>query len=173
MYKNAVVLILTLTALVGCQTTHLDVQYAGVEDKKITASSTFKIDARSDIKADRLAMLTMGIEKTLLEKGYKKADDDNADLLVIYQVNVIQGEEVRAETIPVGTTIMTRPKLEPVFEAKILTNVLDHKSNEVLWKASSIKDLTQVNTKDFTQDRADQRMAELFEGFPSRQFSLY
>jgi uncharacterized protein DUF4136 len=173
MYKNAAILILSLTALVGCQTAHLDVQYAGVEDKKITAASTFKIDARSDIKADRLAMLTLGIEKALLEKGYKKADDDNADLVVIYQVNVIQGEEVRAETIPVGTTVMTRPKLEPVFEAKILTNVLKAESNEVLWKASSIKDLTQVKTGSFNQEKANQRMAELFEGFPSRQFSLY
>jgi hypothetical protein len=173
MYKNLFVLAFTLLALVGCQSAQLDVQYAGVDDSKITNASSFKIEARSDIKAETLEMITMGIEKTLMDKGYKKADNGKAELVVIYQINVIQGEEVRAETIPVGTTVMTRPKLEAVFEAKILTNVLSAESNEVLWKASSIRDLTQVKTGSFSQEKANQRMSELFEGFPSRQFSLY
>lgn len=172
MYKTIFALLLSLS-LFGCQIQPLDVHYAGVAASKITSATTFTVEAHSSINADVIRMLNKGIEKTLTGKGYQKAEGSSAQLLVIYQVKLIEDTEFRTEAAPEGRIVKTYQKLEPVFEAKLLTNVVDTKTKQVLWKASSIKDLTQVNTKEFSQDRADERMEELFTGFPSRSFSLY
>lgn len=157
------VLLVTVT-LSACQIAPLDVHAYSAAPSKLAQLSTFEIHARAENKGPYLALLSESATEMLMDKGYQQSEE--ADIVVIYQISVNESSELRVESTPVLNRVYNRPTLEAVYEATILVNAIERATGTVLWKASSMRDLTQVSTSKFSKDRADRAMSEIFDSFP-------
>ena len=165
--RLAALTLVTLSLLLtGCQTPPLDVQYRIDDNFDSKQHLTFSVHTKHESNPDYIEFISKGIEKVLIEKGYQPSN--KADIHIVYEIDIDQGTKVKTEAIPVRGQLYNRMTLEAVLEAKILVNAFEKRSGKVIWKASSSRDLTNVNTNRFDQDRANLRMAELFASFPAR-----
>jgi len=153
-----------LALLSACQMTPLDVSSNVVDREGLSAKPTFAIRAHTEKPGAYIDLLNSSIENMLIEKGYTSSD--KPDVVVVYQVSFVEGTELQIKSTPVWTTVYTKPELEAVYEASILINAIDAKSGRVLWKAASLRDLTQVDTQSYSAERADKAAASLFESYP-------
>ena len=154
--------------LSACQTPPLHV-YSTMNDKiDFSQFETFSVNSTSISDTSLLNVLTRNISSVLNEKGYQKKLPENADLAVVYHVDIDQGNKLKQSSIPVKGNIYMQTTLEAVYEAQILVNVVDTKTKMVLWKASSTRDLTSVNTSKIDEQKVHARMLELFDSFPSQ-----
>lgn len=153
--------------LSACQTPPLEVAAQSVNAHTLSHESTFKVQARSEREGPYLDLLTQSITEYLTAKGFKESE--SPDMLVAYQIRFKEDTEIVTEIIPVADLVYNRQQLEPVFEAHILINAIDTKTGDVLWKAASKRDLTQVSSKKYTKERADKAASELFESFPAHE----
>ena len=152
--------------MVACQIPPLDV-YSSVNNKvEFNNYRSFTVHATIKSSDQFLDLVTHNIETVLLEKGYQK--DAQADFVVLFQIDIDQVDQVVQEAIPVQGKLYMRAKLEAVFKAKILVNVIDTKTNVVVWKAASSRDLSGIDTSKIDNERVHQRMLELFDSFPSK-----
>jgi len=137
---------------------HIDFsQYETFSVNPTTVSDTVFIDA-----------VTRNMSTVLSEKGFQKEDEGKADLVVVYHIVIHQSEKLVQEGIPIKGNIYTRSSLEAVYEAQILVNAIDTKTKKVVWKASSSRDLTNINTSTVDEEKVYARMLELLASFPSR-----
>ena len=163
------VILFAVTSLLlsACQTPPLHV-YSTMNDKvDFSQFETFAVN--STLISDSLLLneLTRNISAVLSEKGYQKESTEKADLEVVYHLNIKEGDKLKQASIPVNGLVYTRPMLESVYEAQILVNVINTKSKMVIWKATSSRDLTNIDTSNIDEKKVHARMLELFESFPS------
>ena len=158
--------IICLAFVQACATPSLHVDYESKSDFNIENYKTFEIKSLVSPPHPYVELINEGITNTLTSKGLTPAK--SADLVVLYDVNVDKGSRLHDEEIPVNNMVYTKMTVEAVYDAKILVNVVDVKTNKVMWKATSTRDLTQVDPKKFNQEKANTRMSELFEDFPAR-----
>jgi len=166
-YPTHFVVFCTILLLGACGSSPLTVHSVVKDQPRLTELNSFSIHARTDIQGEQIDMLNSAMAQELTNKGYTVAED--AEMLVIYQLEVKEGEELVTESVNIRNRVLSRPRLEAVYEAAILINVFDSKTGDLLWKASSTRDLTQVNTVHYTQDRANKAASELFESFPEHE----
>jgi len=164
--KGFTLSVICLAFVQACATPSLHVDYESKSNFNIENYKTFEIKSLVSPPHPYVELINQGITNTLSNKGLKPAK--GADLVVLYDVNVDKGSRLHDEEIPVNNMVYTRMTVEAVFDAKILVNVVDVKTNKVMWKATSTRDLTQVDPKKFNQEKANTRMSEIFEDFPSR-----
>ena len=152
--------------LSACQVPPLDVYHSMNDKLDFSQYKTFSVNSTTISDTLFLDLLTRNISTVLSEKGYQ--ENQQADLVVVYHIDVDQGEKLKSASIPIQGNIYTQSTLEAVYEAQILVNVVDTKTKMVVWKASSSRDLTKVNTSSISEEKAYARMSELFESFPSK-----
>lgn len=150
--------------LSACQISPLEVTSQSVNPSVLSKESTFNVQANSERKGPYLDLLTQSINEYLTSKGYQPSE--TPDFLVAYQVRFKEDTEIVTEIIPIANQVYNRQQLEAVFEAHILINAIDTATKDVLWKAASKRDLTQVSSAKYTKERADKAVSELFETFP-------
>lgn len=164
---NAAILTITSFLLSACQTPPLDVSYSMDDKVDFSQFETFSINSTSTSNDALIGTLTRNIATVISEKGYRKVSKEDADLAVVYFVDIERDTKLKQSPIPIKGNIYMRATLETVNEAKILVNIFDTKTKAVLWKASSYRDLTNVDTSRIDEQKVYARMLELFESFPS------
>ena len=164
----------TIAFLSACQTPPLKVFHVQKESFDEGNYVSFKVSSHvgTTIKAEEL--LNNAIADVMIEKGY--VDGANPDFEIRYSIKTMQSQRLEINNVaPAASPRITGtqpaghpPHMEAVFEARILVNVIDSKTGDVIWKAASIRDLTQVDISKFDAIKAHDRMHEMFENFPSR-----
>ncbi len=168
--SRLLLLVIALSLLTACQSAPLDIHYYLSNEADFSQYQTFSVSPINSQNGRMIPKVTLGIERAMLAKGYSVAAEP--DLQVLYQVHVSESEKLKSEVIPVPGNVFNRTTLEAVYEAKLLVNIVDAKTSQMLWKASTIRDLTQVRRKNETQEQVDQRIAEVFASFPERYSSM-
>jgi len=151
--------------LLGCQTTPLDVYYAADEEVDLTHYDTFSVQSINDDSNINRA-ITQGIESELAKKGYQHSDQ--AELIFAFSLEINESETLKQTPISIKGNTFTRTSLEAVYEAKMLINAIDVSTKQVVWKASTSRDIRSVGTKSIDQNRINERMAELLYAYPAR-----
>ena len=168
-------LITTIAFLTACQTPPLEVVHVQKEGFNAGNYVSFKVShSHVDIATQAEELINTAIADVMLEKGY--VDGANPDFEIRYSLKTMQSQRLEIDSVaPTGPAWQGGaqqaghpPQMEAVFEARMLVNVIDTKTNEVIWKAASNRDLTQVDVSKFNADKAHDRMHEMFENFPSR-----
>ena len=116
------------------------------------------------------SLIEAGIIGAMADKGLSQATTGKGDLLIRYATRIERGQEMKLEQISTGKGVYTRSQMEPVNEGSLLINIIDTKADRIVWKASSISDITGVTIENVTQERVDEAMDEVFEGYPSSMF---
>jgi len=160
-------LLATIALLSACQTAPLNVVHVKKENFNEGNYVSFKVSHTSvDAKQEAKELITNAIAEIMIEKGY--VDGANPDFEIRYSIKTSQSTRLEVQS-PESMGIEGHPpQMEAVFEARMLVNVIDTKTNEVIWKAASSRDLSQVNIQKFDASKAHDRMHEMFENFPAR-----
>jgi len=160
-------MVLTLI-LSACQVPPLDVYHSMNDKVDFSQYKTFSVNSTTISDAAFLDVLTRKISLVLNDKGYRQETETKADLVVVYHIDIDQGNKLKQASIPIKGNIYTHSTLEAVYEAQILVNVVDTKTRMVIWKASSSRELASIDTSELDEDKVHQRMLELFESLPSQ-----
>lgn len=153
--------------LCSCATPSLDVYYDGGDLIDPSKHQMFSIQGGDESLA-HIPMINKGIVNALSSKGYRYVEN-GGDFVVLYRLNLEEGDKLVSTFIPINGYVYTQTQLEAVYEAKMLVNVMEAKNDgKLLWKASTMRDLTTVDTSVLDQDRINNSMSELFDSFPSR-----
>lgn len=163
--KKLIIAALGMILLAGCQTRPLEV-HAIFDEQEFGMYQTVKVQTLTDDQRPKIEEVTKAIERHLVGKGYTLSEE--AELVVLFDVTVEQGSELRLNDIPYKNNVVTRPTLEAVYEATLLVNAVDVARETVVWKALTTRDLREVNPKRVDAAKMDERMAEVFETFPAR-----
>ncbi len=91
-----------------------------------------------------------------------------ADIKVRFMAHVTHGQELRETNIPTPKGIYTRHNMVAVNEGSLLVNIIDSRTNKVIWKGSTIRDINNLDVSKLTQSRINERVSELIASFPSR-----
>ena len=158
-------LLLYAILLSGCATSD-QIKYFSVPDLTADSFASFAIENTSDRDGPIYGMLNNGIQKVFSDKGYEYSNGQEPDMLVRYMLLVERGTRLVEHVIPTGKGTLTQQTMEPVNEAKFLVNIVDKNSGKVVWKASTVKDITGVSTP--TQDELNARLADFFDNFPEK-----
>jgi len=167
MQKLSVLTVFALN-LIACSTPPLEVHSTTNPFSELSEYQTYGIESLNDPNLEIIPIIDSAIANELNAKGYTQVDASTADLIIKYKIKVTQDEQLRTEAIPVGGTVYSRTTTESVNEASMLVNAIDPKTNEVVWKATTIRDLHTVNEKIPFEERAKVGMGEIFENFPSK-----
>ncbi len=160
-------LLSTIALLSACQTAPLNVVHVQKENFSEGQYASFKVaHTHVDIATKAEELINNAIAEVMVEKGY--VDGANPDFEIRYSLKTTQSQRLEVQS-PESMGIEGHPtQMEAVFEARMLVNVVDTKTKEVIWKAASSRDLSQVNVKNFDAQKAHDRMHEMFENFPDR-----
>lgn len=163
--KPLALLCLTLW-LSACQTPPLHVYSVMKDGVDLSKYQSFTIPPVVTGESSYFDYINKGIINNLSEKGYSFSKP--ADLIVQYSLQFIADEQVRVESIPEQGNIHNQASMEAVFEAVFLVNIIDTKTNKVIWKAATTRDLRNINMKSVDERRIENSIEELFESFPAR-----
>lgn len=125
---------------------------------------SINVQSLNDSERKIIGYIDNAMKANLREKGYDIAEQ--ADLILAYQVAVDNSQRIDLKQVNTVKGVYSIPKLEPVNQASVLINAYDAKTGQVVWKASTIRDITHVNPKGVDQERINQRVEELLETFP-------
>lgn len=162
---QVVSILLFVNFLSACQIPPLNVHARTAEGVSLQAYHSVAVEALEE-DGKIITMLTQGIEHELINKGYVLSDEP--DLVFIYRLDLKEGDQLRQNILPSGTSTYTKMEIEAVYEASMLVNAIDTKTKQVVWKASTTRDIRGVKKKNIDQHRIDQRMSELFESFTEK-----
>jgi hypothetical protein len=152
--------------LTACQTQTLHVYSVLKEGVDLSQYQTFTIPALGNVNSKYYDYINKGIINNLTTKGYQQSEQ--ADLITRYSLKFQTDEQVKMEAISEKGNIHTDTFMEAIFEAVMLVNIIDTKTNIVIWKAATTRDLKSVNLKEVDQESINRSIEELFESFPAR-----
>jgi len=112
-------------------------------------------------------LLKKAIADALSTKGLSYSESGETDLIVRFAARVTRGQQMRLEQISTGKGVYTRNQVEAVNEGALLINVVDVKQDRVIWKASSISDITGIDLDKVTQVQADKALSEILVDYPA------
>lgn len=166
---------LSLFALVlvlqACASPQLHLQAWLDPDVNIEAYQSYEIEAVQD--GERFlrinGMLETAFALAMDRKAFSHKSPGNAsDIKVRFMANVTHDQELRETNIPTPKGIYTRHNMVAVNEGSLLVNIIDSRTNKVLWKGSTIRDINNLDVSKLTQSRINERVSELIASFPSR-----
>ncbi len=155
-----------LWLLIGCASSPSDVSYVSDGDFDAARYSTIAIENATGYRGPIYSMIDAGIEKVFSEKGFQVEQDKKPDLLVRYVLLIERGEKLVERIIPTQAGIYSRHTMEPVNEARFLVNIVDLASDKVVWKASTVRDISGKSHPEYGM--VEQRLAEFFADFPEK-----
>ena len=140
---------------------------------KSAAFDTYKTFSVVAVQQEQQYVALNGLLKTaiadaLSAKGLSYSESGETDLIVRFAARVTRGQQMRLEQISTGKGVYTRNQVEAVNEGALLINVVDVKQDRVIWKASSISDITGIDLDKVTQPQADKALSEVLVDYPSK-----
>ena len=162
------VLLLVVFNIIGCQTQHLEVHSATDPLATLRLYETYHIEALNNPGIEVIPILNNAIVNELNAKGYTQANASKADLIIKYKIKVIHDEQLKIEDVADGNSIHLQTTKESIDEARMLVNAVDAKTNNVIWKASTVRNLHDVNEKTPLNERVKVGMSEIFADFPTK-----
>ena len=113
-------------------------------------------------------LLKKAIADSLSTKGLSYSETGDVDLIVRFAARITHEQQMRLEQISTGKGVYTRSQAEAVNEGALLINVVDVKQDRVVWKASSVSDITGIDLDKVTQVQADKALSEILVDYPSK-----
>lgn len=113
------------------------------------------------------------VERELNRKAMRKAPDNDADLLVNWQIV----EEDRLDRTGVGLgfgfgsgnfgwALSSAPPIREVKEGKLVVELVDTSTKQVVWRAASRRYLTESQSPESRRELIDEVVAEMFSKYP-------
>ncbi|MDF0748762.1 DUF4136 domain-containing protein [Marinobacter sp. 71-i] len=113
------------------------------------------------------------VERELNRKSMRKVDQEEADLLVTWQIV----EEERLERSGVGLGfgfgtgnfgwgLASAPPVREVQEGKLVVELVDTDTDRVVWRAASRRYLNENQTTESRRELIDEIVADMFEKYP-------
>jgi hypothetical protein len=115
------------------------------------------------------------IEREMARENIQKVAADEADLLVVWQIVA----EERLERVGAGFGfglgfgsgnfgwgIATQPPIEKVEEGKLVVELVDSETRQVVWRAASRRYLEESQSAETRQKLIDQIVIDMFEEYP-------
>lgn len=161
------VLAVVLSLGVGCATPSADVSSAVSPTANFKTYHTVALENASEAQGPEFAAIEKAIAEVLAEKGYR-VGDKTSDLTLLYRLTRDRGEKLKEEIIPTAQGTLVRRNMEAVNEAKFLVNLVDTRSGDMAWKASTVRDLTRQKTP-MSQEEIKAALTEFFASLPSNQ----
>ncbi|MCH2159907.1 MAG: DUF4136 domain-containing protein [Oleiphilaceae bacterium] len=165
-------LLIALAVLISaCQAPQMQVLYEQSPKFGNNYKSFKVVHTHTDIATEAEKLLNEAIANVMLDKGY--VDGAEPDFVIQYSLRTQQSQRLEFDQAPTPGVLgrfppAHPPHMEAVFEARMLVNVIESSSGDVVWKAATTGDLTQVNVKKFNAEKANARMQEMFADFPTR-----
>ncbi|GAA3575122.1 DUF4136 domain-containing protein [Marinobacter xestospongiae] len=113
------------------------------------------------------------LERELAAKNLSRQPEDQADLLVSYQV--IEQERLDSYGFsygvgfshrPFGWGIATAPPTREVIEGKLVVELVDRSNEQVVWRAASKRYLNEDQSPDYRSELIDDVVREMFNQYP-------
>lgn len=113
------------------------------------------------------------IERELNRKSMRKVEQNEADLLVAWQIV----EEERLERTGVGLGfgfgsgnfgwgLSSAPPLREIEEGKLVVELVDTDTDRVVWRAASRRYLNENQSSESRRELIDEIVADMFEKYP-------
>ncbi len=119
------------------------------------------------------ARVRSAVERELNRKAMKKAEKDNADLLVSWQI--VSEERLEQSGLGLGFgfgrgnfgwALSAPPPVREVTEGKLVVELVDQESEEVVWRAASRRYLNENQSPETRRKLIDEVVAEMFSKYP-------
>ncbi len=166
------VAVLLVTA--GCATDYSPVEVVADKDVDFSQYRTFEIEAlildsmgefegQQDLLVNQ--MIGQSLAKSLIQKGLEQDQGGDPDLRVRFLARVKTQAGVDVEHVPTEHGVWTRYWNEPVSQGKLLVNLLDTATGNVVWKGVYTQELD--NPEALTQSDIDRVVGRLMAEYPS------
>lgn len=146
----------------------ISVSRAAGED--IAARATFAVEYATEFTP--VSSLPGGIQQGLIAvmtaKGYQETARGKADLLIRFGTHFEVVDKLSMETLPAEHGLFTRYEMEPVAVGSMLINLLDAKSDKLLWKAVSQLPLAGKVLTDEEAQLLTDSLRQAMDSIPSR-----
>lgn len=113
------------------------------------------------------------LERELNAKNLRKLPDNEADLLVSYQV--VEEDKIESygfsygvgfSNRPFGWGIASAPPIREVTEGKLIVELVDSGNEHVVWRAISKRYLNEDQSPEYRSELIDEVVTEMFTRFP-------
>ncbi len=170
--KQVVCLFMCVFLAACASSSRRDIQMTYDEKAPFDTYKTFSIEAIQSEKqyVSLNGLIETAIKDTMADKGLSYSATGKPDLLIRYATRVNRSEQMKLEQISTGRGVYTRSQMEAVNEGALLFNIIDLKTDKVVWKASSISDISNIDLDKITQVQADEAMNDIFKDYPSSLF---
>ncbi len=167
MMKTIGIFLLSLI-LTACASGGRNIQQSHDESINFADFKSFSVEAVQHMEELNAVndMITAAFVQQLQAKGMRYVKSGEADLYVRFATKVTSGQEMKAEYIPAGKGVYTRYNMEAVNEGEFLVNMVDNRTKKVVWKASSIRDMAGVDIGKISQEKINEGLSRVLEGFP-------
>ena len=166
-YKRALFMGI-IVGLIGCPSNHLVVQSSTDPLSTLRLYETYQIHSLNNPDLEFIPLVNNAIAQALDARGYKQSSTNSADLIIKYKIKIRHDEQLRMEPIAEQNNVYTRATTESIDEASMLVNAIDSKTNNVIWKAYTIRNLHDVNKKTPMIERVRVGISEIFADFPTK-----
>ncbi len=170
--KQVVCVLLCVFIAACASSSRRNIQMNYDESAPFDSYQTFTIEAVQQEQqfAGLNSLIDQAIISVLADKGLSYSMTGESDLVIRYATRIDRSQQMKLEQISTGKGVVTRSQMEPVNEGSLLVNIIDRKADRIVWKASSISDITGVKLENVTQIQVDDAMTEIFEGYPTSLF---
>jgi hypothetical protein len=167
--KKIICLVLCILVAACASSSRRSVETDYDKNAQFDTYKTFKVEAvqQEQQYLGLNGLLKQAITDALSAKGLSYTQSGETDLVVRFAARVTRGQQMRLEQISTGKGVYTRNQAEAVNEGALLINVVDVKQDRVIWKASSISDITGIDLDKVTQPQADKALSEILIDYPA------
>ena len=160
------ILLALLVLLSACSSQQLHIQAWVDPVYKPTIYKSFSVSTKLvDERYGRVnTLIQNAIKRDMQTKGFRYSPaESRADLLVLFLADVHHEEQLQSEIYPTTKGVFSRYQMVSVNEGSLLINVIDQRTNKVIWKGSALRDLYNFRPEQLTQERVNLRIEELME----------
>lgn len=177
------VLVSVFASLAGCSSIQVSQDYRKSADFSGLSSFSWTADVQEktgDVRADNPLMVDRireAVEQTLIAKGMRKADRNEADILVKYHFEIRQ--KVRSDDVRGGfgfgygtmgrgggIVIGTGGDVQTYDEALLVIDLLRPKENDLLWRGNATYRLAEHSSPEKTTEQVNEAVEKIFAQFP-------
>jgi hypothetical protein len=168
--------LVVVLALAGCATmtvgSHVErgVNFGEFKTYDWTPADALPVgDPRLDNNPFFRDYLQGAIEKQLARKGYRRATDQPADLLLHYHASVNQRMEINAVDRQAGYCYQDcQPQVIEYEQGTLVLDVVDARTRKVIWRGwaqDSVQGI--IDDQDRLERQVDKAVIRIFERFPT------
>src|SRR5690606_4040688 len=164
--------LVVVLVMTGCATAYNPVEVVADEQVDFSQYRSFEIDAlildsSVDGQQDLLVnqMIGQALAQSLIRKGLVQDQGGSPDLRVRFLARVQTQAGIDIEHVPTEQGVWTRYWNDPVSQGRLLVNLVDTATGNVVWKGVYTQQLDSPDT--ITQSEIDRVVGQLMAPYPS------